>query len=68
MDKRVVPRCNVIKTLMSKGLLGSEPPPVGSSLACTDELFLKRYVRKHDDEELVAELMAILRGCRASPR
>ena len=59
----------MIKTLMSKGLLGSEPnPPVGSALACTDELFFKRYVRKHDDEELVAELMAILRGSRASPR
>ncbi|CAN6971324.1 unnamed protein product [Brassica rapa subsp. trilocularis] len=68
MEKRVVPRCNVIKALMSKGLIGSdEPPPVGSALACTDELFLRRYVRKHDDdEELVAELMAILRGSRAS--
>ncbi|KAL0693795.1 hypothetical protein Bca4012_060975 [Brassica carinata] len=70
MEKRVVPRCDVIKALMSRGLLGgSEPPPVGSALACTDELFLKRYVRKHDDdEELVAELMAILRGRRASTR
>ncbi|CAH8352769.1 unnamed protein product [Eruca vesicaria subsp. sativa] len=67
MEKRIVPRCNVIKTLMCKGLLGSEPPPIGSALACTDELFLKRYVRKHDDDkELVDELMAILRGCRAS--
>ncbi|CDY12920.1 BnaA09g13540D [Brassica napus] len=53
---------------MKKGLIGSdEPPPVGSALACTDELFLRRYVRKHDDdEELVAELMGILRGSRAS--
>ena len=68
MEKRVVPRCNVIKALMKKGLLGSdEPPPVGSALACTDELFLRRYVGKHDDdEELVAELMGILRGSRAS--
>lgn len=68
MEKRLVPRCDVIKALMSKGLIGSgEPPPVGSSLACTDELFLRRYVRKHgDDEELVAELMALFRGRRVS--
>ncbi|CAN6971321.1 unnamed protein product [Brassica rapa subsp. trilocularis] len=59
MEKRMVPRCNVIRALMSKGLLGSELPSVCSVLACTDKVFLRRYVRKHDDMGLVAELMAI---------
>ncbi|CAA7029825.1 unnamed protein product [Microthlaspi erraticum] len=64
LEKRTVPRCNVIKALMSKGLLGdggSELPLMSSVLVCTDETFVNRFVfvRKHDDEELVAELMAI---------
>lgn len=59
LEKRTVPRCNVIKTLMSKGLLGNKLPPVSPVLAITDEAFLNKYVRKHDDKELVAELMPI---------
>lgn len=63
MEKRMVPRCNVIKALISKGLIKSELPPVSTVLVCTDQDFLKRYVRKHDDdEELVAELMGIFSG------
>ncbi|CDY47168.1 BnaA01g22940D [Brassica napus] len=44
MDKRIVPRCNVIKALMSKGLLGTGelPPPMGYVFICSDEVFLKR--------------------------
>ncbi|CAE5962446.1 unnamed protein product [Arabidopsis arenosa] len=42
MEKRIVPRCNVIKALMSKGSLGSELPPMASVLACTDQTFLNR--------------------------
>ncbi|ESQ29221.1 hypothetical protein EUTSA_v10023447mg [Eutrema salsugineum] len=60
MEKRIVPRCNVIKALISKGLLGdevSEVPPLSSVLACTDQTFLNRYVMKRD--KLVPELMAI---------
>ncbi|KAF8092919.1 hypothetical protein N665_0396s0008 [Sinapis alba] len=63
MEKRMVPRCNVIKALIAKGLIKSELPPVSTVLVCTDQDFLKRYVRKHDDdEELVAELMGIFTG------
>ncbi|KAF2585669.1 hypothetical protein F2Q70_00036513 [Brassica cretica] len=52
MDKRIVPRCNVIKALMSKGLLGTGelPPPMGCVFICSNEVFLKRYVMKHDDK------------------
>ncbi|VVB03821.1 unnamed protein product [Arabis nemorensis] len=59
MEKRIVPRCNVIKALMSKGLLGTELPSMSSVLVRTDEVFLNKFVRKHDDKELVDELMAI---------
>ncbi|KAH0909364.1 hypothetical protein HID58_032685, partial [Brassica napus] len=64
MEKRIVPRCNVIKALISKGLIKSELlPSLSSALVCTDQDFLKRYVRKHDeDEEFVAELMAVFTG------
>ncbi|KAL9310352.1 putative transcription regulator mTERF family [Arabidopsis thaliana] len=69
LEKRTVPRCNVIEALMSKGLLGdtgSELPPMSSVLVCTDELFLKRYVRNLDNKELVLELMTIYTRGRVS--
>ncbi|KAF3603493.1 hypothetical protein F2Q69_00034449 [Brassica cretica] len=53
MEKRIVPRCNVIKALIAKGLLGSESPSIPCVLAYTNEAFLKRYVMKHDDKQLV---------------
>lgn len=64
LEKRTVPRCNVIKTLISKGLMGdrSEMPPMSSVLTSTDQAFLSRNVMKH--EELVPELMAIFNGKR----
>ncbi|XP_010430227.1 PREDICTED: transcription termination factor MTERF2, chloroplastic-like isoform X2 [Camelina sativa] len=66
MEKRIVPRCNVIRALMSKGLLESELPLMSSVLVCTNEEFLYKYVRNHDDKELVHELMAIFTGDRVS--
>ncbi|CAH8256165.1 unnamed protein product [Arabidopsis lyrata] len=67
LEKRTVPRCNVIKILMSKGLLESEIPPISSVLTSTSEVFLNLYVRKHDDDkQLVAELMAIFIGDHVS--
>ncbi|XP_010418186.1 PREDICTED: transcription termination factor MTERF2, chloroplastic-like [Camelina sativa] len=66
MEKRIVPRCNVIKALMSKGFLESELPLMSSVLVCTNEEFLNKYVRNHDDKELVHELMAIFTGDRLS--
>ncbi|CAE6075342.1 unnamed protein product [Arabidopsis arenosa] len=33
LEKRIVPRTNVIKALMSKGLIGSENPPISSVLS-----------------------------------
>ncbi|XP_024015433.1 transcription termination factor MTERF4, chloroplastic [Eutrema salsugineum] len=65
MEKRIVPRCNVIKALLSKGLLGSELPSMPCVLACTDHAFLNKCVVKHDDQ-LVLELMAIFIEHRVS--
>ncbi|KFK38145.1 hypothetical protein AALP_AA3G075200 [Arabis alpina] len=64
LEKRTVPRCNVIKALMSKGFLGGEVTPMPSVLAISGQTFLNKYVKIHDDKELVAELVAIFtRGC-----
>ncbi|CAN8245180.1 unnamed protein product [Cochlearia groenlandica] len=57
LEKRIVPRCNVIKALMSKGLIGSELASLSSIMARTDDVFVKRYVMKH--EKVLPELMAI---------
>ncbi|ESQ29147.1 hypothetical protein EUTSA_v10024039mg [Eutrema salsugineum] len=43
MEKRIVPRCNVITALMSKGLIGSELPSMSCVLVCTYEAFLNKY-------------------------
>ncbi|ESQ29231.1 hypothetical protein EUTSA_v10024133mg [Eutrema salsugineum] len=59
IEKRIVPRCNVIKALISKGLMGSDLPSVSYVLTWTDNVFLERCVMKHDDKQLVTELMAI---------
>ncbi|KAG7587959.1 Transcription termination factor mitochondrial/chloroplastic [Arabidopsis suecica] len=69
LEKRIVPRCNIIKTLISKGLLedrGGQLPPMRPVLMSTDQDFLNLYVRKHVDKELVAELMSIFTGDHAS--
>ncbi|KAL9310392.1 putative transcription regulator mTERF family [Arabidopsis thaliana] len=49
MEKRIVPRCNVIKALMSRGLLGRELPSMASVLVCNDHDFVKRYVMMQND-------------------
>ncbi|CAA7031864.1 unnamed protein product [Microthlaspi erraticum] len=63
MEKRIVPRCNVIEALLSRGLLGSKVPAMSSVLVCTDQSFLKKYVKKHDDDKhLVLVLMDVFNG------
>ncbi|KAJ4877387.1 Mitochondrial transcription termination factor family protein [Raphanus sativus] len=67
MEKRIVPRCNVIKALISKGLLGvgsEQLPSIRAVLECTDQVFLNKYVMKH--EQIVAELMTIFTRGRVS--
>ncbi|XP_019082750.1 PREDICTED: uncharacterized protein LOC104705172, partial [Camelina sativa] len=59
MEKRIVPRCNVINALIPKGLIGSELPSISYVFICSNEVFLDRYVKKHEDKKLVTELMSI---------
>ncbi|CAN8245037.1 unnamed protein product [Cochlearia groenlandica] len=67
MEKRIVPRCNVIRALMTKGLLGGELPSLSHAMAITEQVFLNRFVRKHHyDKKLVLELMAIYAGDNVS--
>ncbi|KAL1226102.1 Transcription termination factor MTERF15 [Cardamine amara subsp. amara] len=61
LQKRIVPRCNVINALRSKGLLGSEMPSMSTVLSSTDEMFLNWFVMKND-KHLVPELLAIFTG------
>ncbi|CAH8256177.1 unnamed protein product [Arabidopsis lyrata] len=62
LEKRIVPRGNVIKALMSKGLIGNELPSISCVLMCSKLVFLNRYVENHEDKQLVTELMAIYRA------
>ncbi|EOA34091.1 hypothetical protein CARUB_v10021598mg [Capsella rubella] len=61
MEKRIVPRSNVINALMPKGLIGNELPSISYVFICTNQVFLNRYVKKHEDKQLVTELMTIYR-------
>ncbi|CAN8240804.1 unnamed protein product [Cochlearia groenlandica] len=63
-EKRTVPRCDVIKALMSKGFIGDKLPPLSSVLAISNEDFLNKFVLKH--EGVVSELMAIFNRGRVS--
>ncbi|CAH2047962.1 unnamed protein product [Thlaspi arvense] len=66
LEKRIVPRCNVIKALMSRGLLGDKLPATSRVLAITDQAFLNKFVKIHNDKELVRELVAIFTRGRVS--
>ncbi|KAF3607233.1 hypothetical protein DY000_02051389 [Brassica cretica] len=63
LEKRMVPRCGVVRALVEKGvMMGRESgiPPMSSVLACSDKVFLNRFVVKHG--RLAPELMGIFAG------
>lgn len=55
LEKRMVPRCGVVRAVVERGVM--RIPPMSSVLACSDKVFLNRFVLKHG--RLVPELMAI---------
>ncbi|XP_051151345.1 uncharacterized protein LOC127265547 [Andrographis paniculata] len=61
LDKRVAPRCRVIKLLMEKGLL-ERSYKLSSLISYSEHCFLERFVRKHGH---VPELLEVYRGVRA---
>ncbi|KAG2273070.1 hypothetical protein Bca4012_085848 [Brassica carinata] len=64
LEKRMVPRCGVVRVLVEKGVM--RMPPMSSVLACSDKVFLNRFVLKHG--KLVPELMAIFAGDKKKDR
>ncbi|KAL1206101.1 Transcription termination factor MTERF15 [Cardamine amara subsp. amara] len=59
LEKFIFPRCNVIKALMSKGLIG-EIPPISTVLTSPKLKFSKIFVEKHED--VLPELHSIFTG------
>ncbi|KAF8053468.1 hypothetical protein N665_1411s0002 [Sinapis alba] len=59
LEKFIFPRCNVIRALISKGLIG-ELPAISSALTSPKQRFLKNFVKKH--EEVLPELIYIFTG------
>ncbi|CAH8272039.1 unnamed protein product [Arabidopsis lyrata] len=59
LEKFVLPRCNVIKALLSKGLI-DEIPAISSVLTSPKLKFLKLFVEKHQD--VLPELNSIFTG------
>ncbi|KAK6945942.1 Transcription termination factor, mitochondrial/chloroplastic [Dillenia turbinata] len=59
LEKRIMPRCSVIKTLTMKGLL-QKNVCFSSVLIVTENVFLSRYVRKYEDK--LPQLLSVYRG------
>nr|KJB49015.1 hypothetical protein B456_008G097700 [Gossypium raimondii] len=47
LEKRIIPRCSVLKALLSKGLI--EKFNVNSIMVCTEKVFLQRFVTPFED-------------------
>ncbi|KAK4435365.1 Transcription termination factor MTEF18, mitochondrial [Sesamum alatum] len=58
LEKRIVPRCRVAKLLMVKGLIKKSYSLI-SLMVTTDEKFLERFVRRHQD---VPHLLDVYHG------
>ncbi|KAF5731473.1 hypothetical protein HS088_TW18G00151 [Tripterygium wilfordii] len=50
MEKRLIPRCSVIQALLLKGLI-EKKPALSSSLIPADDIFLKRFVNRYQEQE-----------------
>ncbi|XP_047336279.1 transcription termination factor MTERF8, chloroplastic-like [Impatiens glandulifera] len=59
LEKRVIPRCSIIKTLMLKGILEKEVP-LSSVLCSLDKTFINRFISKY--EKALPGLLDIFHG------
>lgn len=59
LEKRIIPRCSVIKVLVSKGLV-KEDWSLTSLLVPVEKIFLEKLVIKFEEE--LPELMDVYRG------
>ncbi|XP_059631338.1 uncharacterized protein LOC132274159 isoform X2 [Cornus florida] len=55
LGKRIIPRCSVLKVLMSKGLI-KNPSSAMSSLLRTESLFLKKFVTCYEEAPQLLKL------------
>ena len=61
LKKRIIPRCSLLRVLITKGLIKEELNPVPVHvLTCTDNYFTKNYVSKY--EEFVPGLLCFYQG------
>ncbi|XP_026418040.1 uncharacterized protein LOC113313475 isoform X2 [Papaver somniferum] len=56
LKNRIIPRCSVVKILVSKGLI-QKKPCINSFVTITDKSFLEKYIKKYELE--VPELMKV---------
>ncbi|CAI9761454.1 unnamed protein product [Fraxinus pennsylvanica] len=61
MERRIIPRCRVIKMLMEKGLV--KKYSISNFLALTDPQFLKRFVHNYKND--LPEIMDVYRAGQA---
>ncbi|XP_026418664.1 uncharacterized protein LOC113314112 isoform X2 [Papaver somniferum] len=59
LKTRIIPRCYVMRILVSRGLI-KEKIPISTMSTMLDESFLKKFVIKYEQE--VPELMKVYRG------
>ncbi|XP_026426793.1 uncharacterized protein LOC113322843 [Papaver somniferum] len=59
LKRRIIPRCSVIRILVSKGLI-KESIPLGSVSTMLDEAFLEKFVSKYEHQ--VPRLMKVFQG------
>lgn len=59
LEKRIIPRCLVVRSLQLKGLIKKDSRLLGF-LSKTEKLFLERYVTKYKEE--VPELLRVYQG------
>ncbi|KAL5995555.1 hypothetical protein ACLOJK_025618 [Asimina triloba] len=60
LEKRIVPRCAVLKMLWSKGILMQKHCSVAAVLKVSDEAFSERYLIKY--QELIPEILTLYQG------
>ncbi|PSR86044.1 Transcription termination factor like [Actinidia chinensis var. chinensis] len=61
LDRRIIPRCCVIRVLLLKGFMKNKIS-LGSFVSFTEKRFLDEFVKKY--EEQVPELLSIYQGKR----
>lgn len=62
LEKRIIPRCSVVKILMSKGLLADDVS-LSSFMCISEEIFLKKFViRFQQDLPLLQNVYKDLMG------